>query len=77
MTDKKLRITLKDPDGVHDAIEDFISKTRPDRLSDDEWYDIKDIRREGLNLKPWVEYQEYVTIEIDLEAKTAVVVARP
>ena len=72
----KIRITLKDPDGVADAIEEFLNKQRPDGLTDEEWAEVKEHRIEGLCLTPWVEYQEYVTIEIDLNTKTAVVVPR-
>lgn len=73
----KIRITFKDPDAVYEAVEEAINRSRPDGLSDDEWEDVKQIRREGLRLSPFIEYEEYCTVEIDTEAKTAVVVPRP
>ena len=70
----KFRITLKDPDGVSDAITEAVESLRPPGLSDDEWEDIKDERERKLVYSRFIGYGEYVTIEIDTEKDTAVVV---
>lgn len=74
----KLRITLKDPDGISDSIVDAASKSikQVTDLSDDEMDELFDARHElyrGI-IGKWVRYGEYVTIEIDTVANTAVVV---
>lgn len=73
----KIRILFKDPDAVSEAVDDaFKNLKRPDGVDEDEWEDIVQSRKEGLSLKPWIEYMEYCTVEIDTEAKTAIVVPR-
>jgi predicted nucleotidyltransferase len=70
----KIRITFKDPDAVYDAVEDAVKATRPAGLSDSEWEEIKENRIQELTLRPFVEWMEYCTVEIDTDAKTAVVI---
>jgi hypothetical protein len=74
----KLRITLKDPDGIYESLNDAAAESVPRSLglSDGEMADLTESRRETLQhaVKPWVKYGEYVTIEIDTDAKTATVV---
>jgi hypothetical protein len=70
----KIKITFKDPDCVHGSIKDALDSSRPDGLSDDEWETIREEREGKLDLSPFIEYSEYCTVEIDTEAKTAVVV---
>ena len=73
----KITIHFKDPDAVQDAIDDAFKRLhRPAGLDDDEWDDIKESRRQSLSLKPWIEWMEYCTVEIDTDAQTAVVVKR-
>lgn len=75
----KIRITLKDPDGVYecvkDAVEAELRRVKP-TVSGANYDRIVEANLEDtfLALNRWVEYQEYVTVEIDLEAGTAVVV---
>ena len=71
----KIRITLKDPDGVYESLKDateesargntFFDKAETDAFLEE--------RREriGALCSKWVEYGEYVTIEIDTDAGTA------
>lgn len=76
MADKKIRVTFKDPDVVHDAIYDYVSEQLgASDLDDDEKEAVREIREEKLaeQLKKWVMYGEYIKIEFDLEAGTAVV----
>lgn len=59
----KFRITMKDPDGVFESIEDAVKADLPDRH-----YEYEQM------IKPWFRFSEYITVEIDTEAKTCVVV---
>lgn len=74
----KHRITFKDPDApykaIRDAARDELKKITG--LSDDERESLEENRHGKLSelCSEWIEYGEYVTIEIDTEAKTAVVV---
>jgi hypothetical protein len=74
----KIKITLKDPDGFYDAIGDAIqdSISQIEGLTDDEKEALEETRRDEMNeiLSEWVEYNEYVTIEFDTDAKTATVI---
>lgn len=71
----KVRITFKDPDAVEDGLDDaFKALPKPDGLTDAEWKDIKDARRQDTSLLPFIQWGEYCTVEIDTEAKTATVV---
>lgn len=72
----KLRITLKDPDGIHEAISDYLEESRPSGLLNAEWEDIKSDRRAAIAHSKFIEYGDYITVEIDVEAGTAVVVPR-
>lgn len=74
----KLKITLKDPDALHDSIRCAV-RAEVERivgLKNDEKGPIEDQRSEDLHeiCQEWFQYGEYVQIEIDTEAKTAVVV---
>lgn len=72
----KIRIILKDPDGVGDSIDEAARDSLPEGLSEEERDMLFDLRREKIaaDCTPWLEYSEYVTIEIDTDAGTAVVV---
>lgn len=73
----KLKITLKDPDGVYDSIHEAAkaSTAGAKGLEDSELDELQETRREKLSeqCKPWIKYGEYVTIEIDTDAGTATV----
>lgn len=77
----KFRITMKDPDGVHESIVDAAKLTPAEVAAIPEFVDVvaaEAHRREALTraAHPWVEHGEYITIEIDTDARTAVVVER-
>lgn len=76
----KFRVTMKDPDTLGDAIHDAVAKdvAKLDDLSTDERADVADRRAEAARklCDRWFEYDEYLTVEIDTEAKTCVVVPR-
>lgn len=73
----KIRVTMKDPDGVSDAIMEAAQRSVAGmKLSDDEREQLEETRREkiGEQLQKWFEYGEYLEVDIDLEAGTATVV---
>lgn len=73
----KFRITMKDPDGVGDAVVKAAqSSIAGMKLEEDERDQLEESRREKIEeqLRKWFEYGEYLEVEIDLEAGTATVV---
>lgn len=74
----KFRVTMKDPDGVFESLRDAATASLKgtEGLGDMERDDLIEKRREGFgfHIKPWFEYGEYLTVEIDTDAKTCVVV---
>ena len=71
----KVKLFLKDPDGVYESVKDAVQETLPDGLNEDEAEDLLKSRMEDTHekLKTWVKWKENVTVEIDTEAGTAVV----
>jgi hypothetical protein len=73
----KLKITLKDPDGVYESIRAAAEYSLKDvvGLSSNEKDALADQRHGQIAEKcsPWIEFNEYVTIEIDTDSGTAVV----
>ena len=72
-----INITLKDPDGVYDAIEDA-AEEQVENISNvtaAEKRQLIDSHHTQIDkeLEPWIEYSEYVRIQIDTQAKTATV----
>lgn len=75
---KTLRITFKDPDGVYDAIYEYVSKglSHIKEISEEEKEKLRILRIETITkkLETFIKYSEYITIEFDLEAGTAKVI---
>lgn len=73
----KIKISMKNPDCIADALDEAAkpSAATAEGLSDGEREELVASRREKLaeEIKQWVEYEEYITIEIDTEARTAIV----
>lgn len=73
----KITITLKDPDGVYDCVQDAIKEEIANipSLSEDEREALLETRTEEVfdKLRKWIEYKEYVMVEFDTEANTATV----
>ncbi len=69
----KVRLFLKDPYGVYESVKDAVQETLPDGLSEDEASDLLKSRTEDTHekLKKWVEWKEYVTVEIDTDTGEA------
>lgn len=76
----KFRVTMKDPDTLHDAINDAVrAEVAKLELTDaDEVEAVAENRREkvGKLCDKWFEYGEYLTVEVDTDAQTCVVVPR-
>lgn len=76
----KFQVTLKDPDGFSNAVDEAVkeSLSELEGLDEDEKEQLLDVRLEKTweKLERFVEYQEYVTIEFDTEAGTAVLVPK-
>ena len=74
----KIRITVKDPDAIGDAIMEAAEKevNAIEGLSQDEKEMLMETRQEKLSnlFNTFFEWGEYIRIEIDTEAKTARVI---
>lgn len=84
----KFRITMKDPDGVGNGIDNAVADELDDlpledvsRFGNDGIAGLRDARRDQLQelLDTWFDFGDFdesMTVEIDTEAKTCVVVPR-
>lgn len=73
----KFRVTMKDPDTLHDAIREAVGAGSDlAGLPLDERRALVEIRVGKVNelCGEWFEYSEYITVEIDTDAKTCIVV---
>ena len=75
----KFKVTMKDPDGVQDSIQDAVEESVKGiaGLSDDEREAVAEKRQEELSelIGKWFEYSEYLTVEIDTDAQSITVCA--
>lgn len=75
----KFKVTMKDPDTLHDAISDAVTEDlkQVDGLDDADREALFHTRREAASkvASKWFRYGEYLTVEIDTDAKTATVCA--
>ena len=73
----KFKVTMKDPDTLHDAIEEALldEVNAMQNLDEDEREDVIQLRKDKISgiCSQWFQYGEYLTVEIDTEAKTATV----
>ena len=74
----KFRVTMKDPDSLSDAIDDAIKEELKSvsGLSNEEREYLFDGRHDAVykDAGQWFKYGEYLTVEIDTDAGTAIVV---
>jgi len=74
----KFKITMKDPDGFYDSVQDAAEEwaNQVTGVDDDERENLVESKREKLGeiLKQWFEYSEYLVVEIDTDANTIAVV---
>lgn len=71
----KFKVTMKDPDTLHDAITQAIMDLPLIGLSDAEAEAVRDIRNREVSAlcERWFEYGEYLTVEVDTDAETCIV----
>lgn len=67
----KFRITFKDPDGVYEDLRGKVNLLKAEQKYFDTEAAMEDLVE---SISPWVEFQEYITIEFDTEEKTAKVI---
>lgn len=75
----RFQVYIKDPDVFDEEIKEAVDKElSASNLPKDEQEAIKPIRLHKLYnfIDKWVEYGEYITVEFDTEANTAIVVPR-
>lgn len=74
----KFKITMKDPDGFADAIQDAAkeSVTAMENIDEDEEESLIESRQKKFSelCREWFKYSEYLTVEVDTEAKSIAVV---
>ena len=72
----KFKITLKDPDGVGNSIQEAIKNDLPNDLDENEFEELTESRKNLVEeaASKWIKYGEYITVEIDTAANTCVVV---
>jgi hypothetical protein len=74
----KFRITMKDPDGPYECIQDEAKKmvAAIEGITDAEREPIAESRADMLRdfAGRWMSYDEYITVEFDTEAGTATVI---
>lgn len=73
----KIKVQMKDPDTLHDAITDAVNEHLTlEGLTDPEERDaLLEVRyaRVAAQAEKWFKYGEYLTVEIDTDANTCVV----
>ena len=76
----KFTVTMKDPDVLHDAIQDAVSEevAAMGIEDEDEIESLEEIRKERVaNIcQKWFEYGEYLRVEIDTDAGTCTVLTK-
>jgi len=74
----KFRVTMKDPDVLHDAIQEAVAECAAalTGIDEDERPAVAEKRCEKVAelCGTWFGYDEYLTVEIDTDAKTCVVI---
>lgn len=75
----KISVTMKDPDTLQDAIADAVkADVEKLKLAPAEAKAVAELREQSAAAvaSKWFEFGEYLTVEIDTEAETCVVVPR-
>ena len=74
----KIKVQMKDPDTLDDAIRDAVKALNRTELDDDEAEAVRELRMEKARTLAgrWFEYGEYLTVEIDTKAETCTVIPR-
>ena len=69
----KFTLVMKDPDGVHGCVDAAVSQSLADVTDPDERRALYELRISKFRdvLKRWVQFGEYITINIDTDSGTA------
>lgn len=72
----KFKVTMKDPDTLHECIRDAVAETVKNVEAEDEAAALVEVREERCRkvAAKWFKYGEYLTVEIDTDSGTCVVV---
>jgi hypothetical protein len=73
----KVRVTMKDPDALDEALYEAVLKLqKPEDVSKEEWQLICEHRQAAAHdaIRPFMKYSEYITVEFDTDAHTATVI---
>jgi len=72
----KIKVTMKTPDCLYSAIKDYVEEDIEPTLREDERAAVIELRVDRIKdiAYMWFKHGEYLTVEIDTEAKTCVVV---
>jgi hypothetical protein len=77
MNKMKFKVTMKDPDTLYDAISDAVERDllKKDGLDEDDRETLSISRRNKIIslCGRWFKYGEYLTVEIDTDAKTIMI----
>lgn len=70
----KFKVTMKDPDGVSDAIDEAVDEALKavTGVTEEERESLRDVKRKTIVgiVSKFFEFLEYLTVEIDTEAET-------
>lgn len=71
----KIKVTLKDPDVLDDSIREVVDMFTVGALTNEELEAVKELRKESYHriADKWFQSGEYLTVEIDTEAQTCIV----
>ena len=75
----KIRVTMKDPDTLHDAIDRAVKDSqRPHDIDDDEWEYLRGLRSDQVKkfAARWFKHGEYLVVELDTDTETCTVVSQ-
>lgn len=72
----KIKVHMKDPDTLQDAIMDALMDVAIEGVNEDEMATVREARFDKVQslASRWFKYGEYLTVEIDTEAETCTVV---
>lgn len=66
----KIRVTLKDPDTMQDAVDDAVKREKkPEGVSAAEWKDIREARAERIKSAisdRYMQYSEYLEVDFEI-----------
>ncbi len=72
----KITVSFKNPDALDESIDESLKDLKVEGLSEEELEGVKETRKEEIKelCMKWFKWGEYLTVEIDTEAKTCTVV---